>query len=222
MLSTGIACWIRKYVHFQFWWIFHLVFYGSLPFYPTSSKAQRMPIYGLLWWLIGKESAYNLRHLGSIPGLGRSPGGGHGNPLQYSCLENPRGQRSLASYSPWGHKESDTTERLSTHTPYQWSVINLKFFSNWTSEKYYIGTVLIVNPNYKWYWISFHAILLKAIYISFSENCLFIAGFFFNWSVVDLQCCVSFYCTTEWFRYIYYVCSFSDTFPLWFIVGYWI
>ena len=51
--------------------------------------------------------------LGSIPGLGRSPGGGHGNPLQYSCLENPCGQRSLAGYSPWGGKESDTTERLS-------------------------------------------------------------------------------------------------------------
>ena len=36
-----------------------------------------------------------------------------GNPLQYSCLKNPRGQRSLAGYSPWGCKESDTTERLS-------------------------------------------------------------------------------------------------------------
>ena len=43
-----------------------------------------------------------------------SPGGGHGNPLQYSCLENPHGQRSLVGYSPWSHKESDTTERLST------------------------------------------------------------------------------------------------------------
>ena len=49
-----------------------------------------------------------------IPGLGRSPGGGHGNPLQDSCLENLHGQRSLASYSPWGRKESDVTERLST------------------------------------------------------------------------------------------------------------
>ena len=49
-------------------------------------------------------------NLGLIPGLGSFPGGGHGNPLQYSCLENPRGQRSLAGYSPWGHKESDTTE----------------------------------------------------------------------------------------------------------------
>ena len=47
---------------------------------------------------------------GLIPGLGRFPGGGHGNPLQYSCLENPPGQRSLEGYSPQGHKESDTTE----------------------------------------------------------------------------------------------------------------
>ena len=39
-------------------------------------------------------------------------GGGHGNPLQYSCLENPHGQRSLAGCSPWGRKELDMTERL--------------------------------------------------------------------------------------------------------------
>ena len=38
------------------------------------------------------------------------PEEGNGNPLQYSCLENPHGQRSLAGYSPWGHKELDTTE----------------------------------------------------------------------------------------------------------------
>ncbi|MEB1815087.1 hypothetical protein NYR05_11665, partial [Adlercreutzia mucosicola] len=42
--------------------------------------------------------------LGSIPGSGRSPGGGPGNPLQYSCLGESHGQRSLAGYSPWGHK----------------------------------------------------------------------------------------------------------------------
>ena len=57
-----------------------------------------------------KESACNLGDQESIPGLGRSPGGGHGNPHQYSCLENPHGQRSLAGYSPWGGKELDTTE----------------------------------------------------------------------------------------------------------------
>ena len=64
-----------------------------------------------------KESACNVGDLGSIPGLGISLGGGHGNPLQYSCLENSHGQRSLAGYSPWGHKESDATEQLSAaHT----------------------------------------------------------------------------------------------------------
>ena len=45
--------------------------------------------------------------------MGRSPGGGYGNPLQY-CLENPHGQGSLAGYSPWGRKESDRTEWPST------------------------------------------------------------------------------------------------------------
>ena len=45
-----------------------------------------------------KESAYNAVDLGSIPGLGRCPGEGKGYPLLYSCLENPRGQRSLAGY----------------------------------------------------------------------------------------------------------------------------
>ena len=63
----------------------------------------------------GKESTCNAGDLGSIPGLGRPPGGGYRNPLRYSCLENPHGQRSLTGHSPWGHKESDTTERL-THT----------------------------------------------------------------------------------------------------------
>ena len=58
----------------------------------------------------GKESTCNAGDLGSIPGLGRSPGGGHDNPLQHSCLENPHEQRNLKDYSPWGHKESDTTE----------------------------------------------------------------------------------------------------------------
>ena len=59
----------------------------------------------------GKESACNEGDMGSIPGLGRSTGGGHGNPFQCSCLENPHGQKSLAGYSPWGRKELDTTEQ---------------------------------------------------------------------------------------------------------------
>ena len=52
----------------------------------------------------GKESICNAGDPSSIPESGRSPGGGHGNPLQYYCLENPHGQRSLAGYSPRGHE----------------------------------------------------------------------------------------------------------------------
>ena len=62
----------------------------------------------------GKESTCNAGDLDSIPGLGRSSGGGHGNPLQYSCLENAHKQSILVGYSPWGRKESDMTEWLST------------------------------------------------------------------------------------------------------------
>ena len=58
----------------------------------------------------GKESACNVGDLGSFPGLGRSPGGEHGNPIQYPFLENSHGQRSLVGYSPWSRKKSDTTE----------------------------------------------------------------------------------------------------------------
>ena len=69
---------------------------------------------GLPWWLSGKESACSAEDLGSIPGSGRS--------LEKEMATTPvflpgefHGQRSLVGYSPWGHKESDTTEQL-THT----------------------------------------------------------------------------------------------------------
>ena len=48
--------------------------------------------------------------LSSISGSGRSPGGNNGNLLQYSLPRKFHGQRNLAGYSPWGHKESDTTQ----------------------------------------------------------------------------------------------------------------
>ena len=53
-------------------------------------------------------NAWDIRDEGSIPG--RSPGGGHGNPLQYSCLENPMDRRAWWGYSPRGHKELGATE----------------------------------------------------------------------------------------------------------------
>ena len=49
-----------------------------------------------------------IRNVGSVPGLDRSHGGGHGNPFQYLPGES-HGQMSLAGDSPWGHKKSDTT-----------------------------------------------------------------------------------------------------------------
>ena len=62
-----------------------------------------------------REPTCNVGDLGSIPGLGRSPERGHGNPLQYFCLEKPMNQAAwLATCSPQGSQELDTTERLST------------------------------------------------------------------------------------------------------------
>ena len=55
-----------------------------------------------------KASACSVGDLGSIPGLGRSPGEGNGNPLQYSCLENPLDRGACVGYTPKDSKESDT------------------------------------------------------------------------------------------------------------------
>ena len=98
--------------------------YCQITYYFTSSAStlsQTAPNSSLLVGFPGssvsKESACNVGDLGLIPGLGRSPGGGHGNLLWYSCLGNPHVQRSLVGNSLWGHKELDTTECLS-HTSY--------------------------------------------------------------------------------------------------------
>ena len=97
--------------HISQWYIFTVFWHWTVRF-------------GLFQWLAllfgfpggsdGKESTWNVGGLSSTPALGRSPGGGHGNPLQYPCLENSHGQRSLVGYSPWGHKELDMTKWWST------------------------------------------------------------------------------------------------------------
>ena len=95
---------------------FPLSHLGSLRTY--CFKLLLLLCHGLPRWLSGKESTASVEDawdMGLIPGLGRSPGVGNGNLLQCSCLENPHGQRSLVGYSPWGHKESDRTERLHFH-----------------------------------------------------------------------------------------------------------
>ena len=91
----------------------------------------------------GKESACNVGDLGSIPELGRSPGGEHVNPIQHSCLENPHGLRSLVGYSPWCHKKLDMTEQLSTaHAPYvAHDILNVAIFGPPNIHKYGFSTL---------------------------------------------------------------------------------
>ena len=64
---------------------------------------------GLPWWLSGKESACQAEHVGSIPELGRSPGEGNSNPLQYSCLGNPMDRGAWRATVHRVTKELDTT-----------------------------------------------------------------------------------------------------------------
>ena len=102
MVSCFIQWLVICYFHYLFWCSDchrlvngHPVQLGSMSFW----HAWDFPCIS-----VGKEFAWNAGYLGSIPGLGRSPGEGNDNPLQYSCLKNPTGQQSLAGYSPWGHK----------------------------------------------------------------------------------------------------------------------
>ena len=97
--------------------------FQRLPFLMAASllRCRLLPVFFInsFSWscLSSKESACSAgdsRDTGSIPGSEIS-GEGHGIPLQYSCLENPHGQRSLGGYSPRGHKELDMTERPNNH-----------------------------------------------------------------------------------------------------------
>ena len=100
-----------------------------------------------------KRLAYNAGDLGSIPGLGRSPGEGNGNPLQYSCLENPRDRG--AWWGPLGRKESDTTERLhfTLYTSFSITVefpdkqLSLRSVSEWSSRVTTLGTFLALGSS---------------------------------------------------------------------------
>ena len=63
-----------------------------------------------MWASLEAQLVKNLPAMQETPGSGRSPGERIGYPLQYSRLENPHGLRSMAGYSPQGHKESNTTK----------------------------------------------------------------------------------------------------------------
>ena len=97
------------------WFSSYLILWLTPLFYCILSKANFVwPLspWGLSRRLSGKKSAYQAGDTGSISGSGRSPGGGNGNPLQYSCLENPIDREAWWAILHWGSKESDTTERL--------------------------------------------------------------------------------------------------------------
>ena len=91
-----------------------LAAYNTSQYFTTLSRTTSDETFGFYYpergfpgGLDGKESACNEADLGLILALGRSPGGGHSNPFQNSCLENPHGQRSLGGYSKLGCIESD-------------------------------------------------------------------------------------------------------------------
>ena len=93
------------------------------------------------------SEACNVWDPGSIPASGRYPGEGNGNPVQYSCLENLHGLRSLGGCSPWGSKESDTTERLHFYFP-PWKSRNLLSASSSSSPsgiQDFLWTYLNIN-----------------------------------------------------------------------------
>ena len=87
-----------------------------------------------------KESACNAGDLGSIPGLGRSHGGGHSNPPTPVFLPGEfHGQRSQTGYNPWGRKESDTTEQLITHCTFKPDLLHFIYsFNKYLPSFYYI------------------------------------------------------------------------------------
>ena len=103
------------------------------------------PHFRYLWTSLVAQILKNLPAM-RRPRLERSPGGRRGNPLQYSCLENPHGQRNLAGYSPWGSKELDTTERLSTVQHIHWRIsvtTHIELYDQDTTDLVLIGNNLL-------------------------------------------------------------------------------
>ena len=84
-----------------------------------------------------KESSCNSGDLAAILGLGRYPGEGHGNPLQYSCLENPHGERSLAGYSLWGCRVRHNWATKRTFGTYIVTILNSGPLAQLTAKSIY-------------------------------------------------------------------------------------
>ena len=132
----------------------------------------------LPWWLSGKEFACNAGDLRLIPGSERSPGEVNGNPLQYSCLGNMhRGAWPLR-----GHKESDTTERLTFALHLKktkWLLNHMKMMNRSTGSKQNYLTYLdyekfshgwVIWVIYLYIYIKIYNVKITILIISYTKN----------------------------------------------------
>ena len=118
--------------------------------FETSNLVRGMQCEELPCGSNGKESACNVGDLDLIPGFGRSPGEGNGNPLQYSCLDN---SMNRGAWRPWDLKELDTTEQLTyiyavwgCYCPWIWDTIHLTM----TRDTYLTATICLPILHIKW------------------------------------------------------------------------
>ena len=118
-----------------------------------TNNCLSIPILGFPDGSDGKESSCNAGDLGSVPGLGRSPGGGHGNPLQYFCLENPHGQRSLAGYIQFmgsqrvGHDLSNEAQHSTSPSPLPPPFLNSIIFGlGHFGSLIFTSIIVLINP----------------------------------------------------------------------------
>ena len=139
-----------------------------------------------------KGSACNSGDLGSIPGLGRSPGEGKGYPTPVFLPGEFHGQRSLAGYSPWGCKELDMTEQL---TLIRW---NTSIKRNISSPTWLLGIVCIEKAEY----------MIFPLYFFLTEVIYKVVHF-----CTESDSVICTHTNTH---------SFSCSFLLWFVTGYWI
>ena len=127
-------------------------FFFSTEYYPV----------GFPWWLSSKESTCNAGDLGSIPGLGRSPGEEHDNPLQYSCLKNP---------IDWGTWQ-DTVHRVAKSAPW------LKWLSTFAHTLFCCLDILVICPftHWKTLWLLLHFVNYEQSYYKKTPVGWFLCG----------------------------------------------
>ena len=139
--------------------------------------------------------------LGSIIGLGRSPGGGHGSPLQYSCLENTHGQRNLVGCSPQDHKELDTTEHSTAFRDDPHSIcalcFSLKIINPLLTHQCFSLDSYHDKTSRTWASLSPETICVISIKRPWVQAQIWVAWFQFyldGYSMVTWEECVFFYC----------------------------